>query len=213
MRLAAKSLRLCLVTDRDLSRGRPTLDIVGAAVRGGATMVQLREKNATTRAFLEEARALKEFLAPFGVPLAINDRLDIALAVGADILHVGQSDMHVDDVRRIAGDRLAVGLSITCEADMLRADARAADYLGVGPVYAQQTKPDATPPLGIEGFRALMQHATKPVVAIGGLNAGNSAPVLAAGAAGLAVVSAIVAADDVEKAAMELADLWLADRR
>lgn len=96
---------------------------------------------------------------------------------------------------------------------MLRADARAADYLGVGPVYAQQTKPDATPPLGIEGFRALMQHATKPVVAIGGLNAGNSAPVLAAGAAGLAVVSAIVAADDVEKAAMELADLWLADRR
>ncbi|MFO1117398.1 MAG: thiamine phosphate synthase [Beijerinckiaceae bacterium] len=213
MRLAAESLRLCLVTDRDLSRGRPTLDIVGAAVRGGATMVQLREKNATTRAFLEEARALKEFLAPFGVPLAINDRLDIALAVGADILHVGQSDMHVDDVRRIAGDRLAVGLSITCEADMLRADARAADYLGVGPVYAQQTKPDATPPLGIEGFRALMQHATKPVVAIGGLNAGNSAPVLAAGAAGLAVVSAIVAADDVEKAAMELADLWLADRR
>lgn len=212
MRIDPGALRLCLVTDRDLSRGRSTLDIVGAAVRGGATMVQLREKNASTRAFLEEARALKNFLAPLDVPLAINDRLDIALASGADILHVGQSDMHVDDVRRIAGDRLAIGLSITSQEEMLRADAKAADYLGVGPVYAQQTKKDATSPLGPEGFRALMKHARRPVIAIGGLNAENSAPILSAGAAGLAIVSAIVAADDVEKAAREIAGLLRARR-
>ncbi len=206
--LDARALKLCLVTDRDLSRGRSTLDIVAAAVRGGATMVQLREKNATTRLFVEEARALKQMLAPLGVALAINDRLDVALAVGADVLHVGQSDMRIEDVRRIAGEKLAVGLSITSEQDMLRADAGAADYLGVGPIFAQNTKPDATPPLGVEGFRALMKHARKPVIAIGGLTAQNSAPVLAAGADGLAVVSAIVAADDPEAATREFAQLW-----
>lgn len=205
--LDARALRLCLVTDRDLSRGRPLLDIVAAAVRGGATMVQLREKNASTRLFVEEARALKQMLAPLGVALAINDRLDVALAVGADVLHVGQSDMRVEDVRRIAGEKLAVGLSITCEQDMLRPDAQAADYLGVGPIFAQQTKPDATPPLGVEGFRALMRHARKPVIAIGGLTAANSGAVLAAGADGLAVVSAIVAADDPEAATREFAEL------
>lgn len=202
------ALRLCLVTDRDLSRGRSLLEIVAAAVRGGATMVQLREKNASTRLFVEEARALKQMLAPLGVALAINDRLDVALAVGADVLHVGQNDMRVEDVRRIAGEKLAVGLSITSEADMLREDARAADYLGVGPIFAQNTKPDATPPLGLEGFRALMKHGRKPVIAIGGLTAENSAAVLAAGADGLAVVSAIVAADDPEAATREFAGLW-----
>lgn len=205
--LDRRALRLCLVTDRDLSRGRPLLEIVAAAVRGGATMVQLREKNASTRLFVEEARALKQMLAPLGVALAINDRLDVALAVGADVLHVGQSDMRVEDVRRIAGEKLAVGLSITCEQDMLRADAQAADYLGVGPIFAQNTKPDATPPLGVEGLRALVKHARKPVIAIGGLTAANSAAVLAAGADGLAVVSAIVAADDPESATREFAEL------
>jgi thiamine-phosphate pyrophosphorylase len=206
--LDPRALRLCLVTDRDLARGRPLLEIVSAAVRGGATMVQLREKNASTRLFVDEARALKEMLAPSGVALAINDRLDVALAVGADVLHVGQSDMRVEDVRRIAGDRLAVGLSITCEQDMLRPDAQAADYLGVGPIFAQTTKPDATPPLGVEGLRALVKHARKPVIAIGGLTAANSAAVLAAGADGLAVVSAVVAADDPEAATRDFAGFW-----
>lgn len=206
--LDPRALRLCLVTDRDLARGRPLLEIVSAAVRGGATMVQLREKNASTRLFVEEARALKDMLGPLDVALAINDRLDVALAVGADVLHVGQSDMRIEDVRRIAGDRLAVGLSITCEQDMLRPDAQAADYLGVGPIFAQTTKPDATPPLGVEGLRALVKHARKPVIAIGGLTAANSAAVLAAGADGLAVVSAVVAADDVEAATRDFAGFW-----
>jgi len=195
------SLRLCLVTDRGLAAGRSVIDIALAAVRGGATMVQLREKDATTRAFVEQARALKAALAPLGVPLAINDRLDVALAVDADGLHVGQDDMPVEAARRLMGPGKFIGLSITAVEQVLRPDAAAADYLGVGPIYAQLTKNDAAPPLGLEGLRRLRGLTAKPIVAIGGLAPDNSAPVLAAGADGLAVVSAIVAAVDPEAAA------------
>ena len=146
-------LRLCLVTDRSLARGRPLVDIVDAAVRGGVTMVQLREKQATTRAFLEEARALKALLGPLGIALVVNDRLDIALAVDADGVHVGQTDMPVEEVRRLAGPGKIVGLSITNATQILRPDAPAADYLGIGPIYLQQTKDDAATPLGVEGLR------------------------------------------------------------
>ena len=193
-------LRLCLVTDRDLSRGRSLLEVVGAAVQGGATMVQLREKTAPTRAFLEEARALKALLSPLGVPLIINDRVDIALAVEADGVHVGQTDMPVEMVRALLGPGAIIGLSITNNAQINSPDAALPDYLGLGPLYLQQTKLNAATPLGVEGFRALRAATTKPVVAIGGLKADNSAPVLAAGADGLAVVSAIVGAPDVRAA-------------
>jgi thiamine-phosphate pyrophosphorylase len=194
-------LRLCLVTDRDLSLGRSLLDVVGAAVQGGVTMVQLREKTAPTRAFLDEARALKALLAPFGVPLIINDRADIALAVGADGVHVGQTDMPVEMLRGLLGPRAIIGLSITNHAQINSPDAALPDYLGLGPLYLQQTKLNAASPLGVEGFRALRAATAKPVVAIGGLKADNSPPVLAAGADGLAVVSAIVGAADVRAAA------------
>ena len=194
-------LRLCLVTDRDLSLGRSLLDVVGAAVQGGVTMVQLREKTAPTRAFLDEARALKALLAPLGVPLIINDRADIALAVGADGVHVGQTDMPVEMLRGLLGPRAIIGLSITNHAQINSPDAALPDYLGLGPLYLQQTKLNAASPLGVEGFRALRAATAKPVVAIGGLKADNSPPVLAAGADGLAVVSAIVGAADVRAAA------------
>src|ERR1022692_3986943 len=129
MPIDARVLRLCLVTDRGLARGRSLMQIVDAAVRGGVTMVQLREKAATTRAFLEEARALKSLLAPLGVHLIVNDRLDIATAVDADGVHVGQTDMPVEDVRRFLGPDKIVGLSITNAAQITRPDAAAADYL------------------------------------------------------------------------------------
>lgn len=208
MKLDPRSLRLCLVTDRRLAGGRPITEIVAAAIRGGATMVQLREKSATTRAFLEEARALKALLAPLGIPLIINDRVDIALAVDADGVHVGQTDLPIDEVRRIAGANKIVGLSITNAAQIARADAAAADYLGIGPLYQQQTKDDASTPLGIEGFRRLRAQTEKPVMAIGGLKPDNSALVLAAGADGLAVVSAIVGAEEPEMAARQFARLF-----
>jgi thiamine-phosphate pyrophosphorylase len=194
------SLRLCLVTDRSLSHGRSLVDVVGAALRGGITMVQLREKTATTREFLEEARALKALLTPHGIPLIINDRTDIALAVDAEGVHVGQKDMPVALVRAMLGPGKIIGLSITNRDQLARPDAALPDYLGMGPLYAQSTKADASTPLGVEGFRTLRAATTKPVIAIGGLKAENAAPVLAAGADGLAVVSAIVGAEDVKAA-------------
>jgi len=202
------SLRLCLVTDRDLAKGRALVEIVAAAVQGGVTMVQLREKSAPTRAFLEDALALKSLLAPLNVPLIINDRTDIALAVDADGVHVGQKDMPVDLVRQMMGPGKIIGLSITNHEQIARPDAGKTDYLGLGPLYLQQTKSDAATPLGVEGFRALRAATTKPVVAIGGLKADNSAPVLAAGADGLAVVSGIVAAEDPKAAAQAFTRLF-----
>ncbi|MDP2358914.1 MAG: thiamine phosphate synthase [Beijerinckiaceae bacterium] len=199
--------RICLVTDRELSAGRSLIDVVGAAVQGGVTMVQLREKTATTREFLEEARALKALLAPHGVPLIINDRVDIALAVDAEGIHVGQKDMPVAQVRALAPGRI-VGLSITNAAQMAGADTHLCDYLGVGPLYLQQTKPDASTPLGVEGFAKLRAMTDKPIIAIGGLKADKSAPVLAAGANGLAIVSGIISAADPKAAAAQFAALF-----
>lgn len=208
MAVDLRALRLVLVTDRDLGRGRALVDIVAAAARGGATMVQLREKQATTRAFLEEARALKAMLAPVGVRLVVNDRLDIALAIDADGLHVGQSDLPVGEARRLLGPDKIVGLSITEAGQTLRADAAEADYLGVGPVYVQQTKGDASAPLGLDGVSHIRRLTQKPIVAIGGLTPNNGAAVLTAGADGFAVISAIVAADDPEAEARRFARLF-----
>src|SRR4051812_33294316 len=172
-----KIWRLCLVTDRSLSRGRSLVDVVSAAVQGGVTMVQLREKDASTREFLAEAVALKTLLKPLGVPLIINDRIDIAQAIDADGVHVGQSDMPVEIVRQLIGPDKIIGLSITNQTQIEREDAKRSDYLGIGPLYLQTTKANASMPLGVEGFRALRALSFKPVMAIGGLNATNSAAV------------------------------------
>ena len=196
--------RVCLVTDRGLARGRSTLDIALAAVAGGATMIQLREKDLATRAFIEEARTLRERLAPLGVPLVINDRADVALAVGADGLHVGQDDMPYAMARALLPGKI-IGLSITALDQLDAADARAADYLGVGPIFAQATKADAAPPLGLEGLRAARRLTERPLMAIGGVTAANAAALRAAGADGVAIVSAIVAADDPQAATQEIA--------
>lgn len=193
--------RLCLVTDRDLAKGRPLVEVVTRAIAGGVTMVQLREKTATTRAFLDEARALKAILRDTGVPLIINDRVDIALAVEAEGVHVGQSDMPVEAVRALIGPGKLLGLSITDAAQMRAKDALEADYLGVGPIHPQHTKRDASAPLGIGGFAKLRAMTQKPVLAIGGVKAADAAMLRDEGADGLAVVSAIMAADDPEAAA------------
>lgn len=202
--------RLCLVTDRGLARGRSLIDIALAAVAGGATMVQLREKDLATRAFIEEARALKSRLAPLGAPLIINDRADIALAVDADGLHVGQDDMPLAMARALLGPGRIIGLSITALDQLDAADARAADYLGLGPIFAQMTKADAAAPLGLDGLRAARATTNRPLMAIGGVHAGVAAGLRRAGADGLAVVSAIVAAADPGQAAREIAAAFAA---
>ena len=204
MIFSASVCHLCLVTDRDLAAGRDFAALVRAAVKGGVTMVQLREKTASIRDFLEQALALRAALAGSGVPLVINDRVDIALAVDADGVHVGQSDMPVVEVRRLIGPGKIIGLSITNAAQMAQPDAFLADYLGIGPVFRQATKADAAQPLGIEGFARLRALAPgKPVMAIGGVKAQHALALRAAGADGLAVVSAIMAAEDAEAAARE----------
>jgi thiamine-phosphate pyrophosphorylase len=192
---------LYLVTDAGLSRGRTLLQVVGAALRGGVTVVQYREKSATTRRMIEEARELRKLCASAGVPFIVNDRVDVALAVDADGVHVGQDDMPAALVRRLIGDKKILGVSAGDPEEARRAVADGADYIGASPVFATPTKPDAPPPMGTEGLRRLARAVSIPVVAIGGMNAENAPSIMAAGASGIAVVSAIVAADDVERAA------------
>jgi thiamine-phosphate pyrophosphorylase len=198
---------LYLVTDRGLSRGRSTLEIVEAAVSGGVTCVQLREKSCSTREFIEQALAIKNFLKARQVPLIINDRLDVALAVAADGVHLGQSDIPLETARKIAAPSMVIGISAESVQDAVAAEAGGADYLGVSPIHATPTKTDTAPALGLEGLREIRQRVKIPLVAIGGLNKSNAAETIRNGANGVAVVSAIVSADDPGAAAMILKEL------
>jgi thiamine-phosphate pyrophosphorylase len=200
-------LSVYLVTDRTLCGARGVLDTVRDAIAGGVSIVQLRDPEAKTRVLVEEARALLALLRPAKIPFIVNDRVDVALAVDADGVHVGQSDMMAADARRLIGPRRILGLSITSEADLDKADLAGVDYLGVGPIYATLTKPDAAPPISVGGLRAVAERTSLPIVAIGGLHAGNADEVIAAGAGGVAVVSAICGAADARVAARELADV------
>lgn len=195
---------LYLVTDRSLSRGRSTLEIVRAAVRGGVTCVQLREKTCSTREFIAEALRIKSFLDSSSVALIINDRVDVALAVAADGVHLGQSDMPLAAARSIVGDSMVIGISVESRRDAVEAESGGADYLGVSPIFATPTKTDTAAPLGLAGLQAIRRVVKIPLVGIGGLNRGNAAEVVRSGADGVAVVSAIVAAEDPEQAAREL---------
>lgn len=199
-------LSLYLVTDRALSLGRQTLNIVAAAIRGGVTCVQLREKNCSTREFIEEARAIKALLQNSGaaVPLIINDRVDVAMAIGADGVHLGQTDMGLVDARRLLGKTMLIGISAESVEDALRAERDGADYLGISPVFATPTKTDTAPPLGLAGIRAIRAAVTLPLVGIGGIHQKNAADVLRAGTDGVAVVSAIVSAACPRSAAASL---------
>jgi thiamine-phosphate pyrophosphorylase len=195
---------LYLVTDRGLAMGRSTLDIVRAAVSGGVTCVQLREKECSAREFIEEALAVRDFLKERGVPLIINDRVDVALAVGADGVHLGQTDMPLKTAQKILGDSMIIGISAESLEDAVEAEKGGADYLGVSPIHATPTKTDTAPPLGLEGLRAIRRAVNLPLVGIGGLNLDNAADVIRSGGDGVAVVSAIVSAGDPAGAARNL---------
>lgn len=205
MGVRRESLRLCLVTDRSFLRGVSLSDVVAAAVDGGVTLVQLREKTLDIVAFAELGRAIKELLQPLGVPLIINDSVEVAAAVGADGLHVGQGDLPTEAARALLGPNATIGLSITAIEQMRKADVRFADYLGVGPIFASPTKPDAAAPLGLEGLALARTMTALPIVAIGGISAENATQTMAAGANGIAVVSAIMGAADAGAAARALA--------
>ncbi len=195
---------LYLVTDRKLARGRSLVDLVWAAVRGGVTCVQLREKQCCSREFLELALSLKEVLTPGNIPLIINDRLDVALAAGAAGVHLGQKDIPLLRAREVAGDRLIIGISAESLEDAVLAEKGGADYIGVSPIYSTPIKTDTAESLGLEGLRQIRQMVKLPLVGIGGLNKENAGRVIRGGAEGVAVVSAIVATQDPEEAAGEL---------
>lgn len=189
----------------DLPDGRILIDLVMAAVAGGATMVQLRDKSSDARLLVEQARALKAVLTPLGVPLIVNDRADIALAANADGLHVGQSDLSPADARKIVGSGRILGLSAGTADEARGATRRYADYVGIGPLYASVSKADAGPALEAAGFAALRrQLSALPAVAIGGIGSDNAGAAIVAGADGVAVVSAICRAEDPEAAARSL---------
>lgn len=202
-----QDLNLYLVTDRPLSLGRDMEWIVTQAVEGGVTMVQLREKDADTREFIELAQRLKAVLAPLGVPLLINDRVDVALAVDADGVHIGQSDMPYEMARRLLGPDKIIGLSVENMDDVRRANELDVDYVGISPVYSTTTKTDTAAPFGLEGLREAVRLSVHPTVAIGGMNARTAADVMACGTDGIAVVSAIVSADSPLEAARNLKEI------
>ena len=204
MKLRNIDYSVYLVTDRGLARGRSTFDIVTAATRGGATIVQLREKDLATRDFIAQAFSIQGFLKTRGIPLIINDRVDIAQAVAADGVHLGQTDMPLEMAKGILGDKMTIGISAESLEDAIAAEKGGADYLGVSPIYATPTKTDTAPALGLEGLRQIRKAVGLPLVGIGGLNRDNAADVIRNGADGVAVVSAIVAADDPETAARQL---------
>jgi len=195
---------LYLVTDRTLSLGRSIEEVVTAAVQGGVTCVQLREKDCPAGEFIDLALRLKPILESRSVPLIINDRLDVALAAGADGVHLGQSDIPLDLARKISEGRLIIGISAGSVEEAEKAEAGGADYIGISPVFSTPTKTDTGKPQGLEGVSEIREAVGLPLVGIGGLNAGNAAEVIRRGADGIAVVSAIVSAPDPEEAAGKL---------
>jgi thiamine-phosphate pyrophosphorylase len=195
---------LYVITDPRLSRGKSHLEVMRAAIEGGATAIQLRDKEASTRELIEVGQALRELTRERGVAFIVNDRVDVALAVDADGVHVGQDDMPAMLARKLVGPDKIVGVSASTVEEALQAEADGADYVSASPVFSTPTKTDTPPPTGLEGLRAFVETLRVPVVAIGGINEGNVEEVIKAGAAGVAVISAVVAAPDIAEAAKRL---------
>jgi len=204
MKFDKASLLLYAVTDRYWLGPGETLDqAVEKALKGGTTFVQLREKELDEETFLEEARQLKELCRQYNVPFVINDNVDIALAMDADGVHVGQSDMEAGDVRAKLGPDKIIGVSAQTVEQALLAQERGADYLGVGAVFATGSKDDADD-VSHETLQAICEAVDIPVVAIGGISKDNVGQLAGRGLAGIAVISAIFGQPDIEAAAADL---------
>ncbi|WP_017958054.1 thiamine phosphate synthase [Rhizobium leguminosarum] len=203
--MKAFDLSLYLVLDPDLCAGIGMVETARLAVAGGATMVQLRDKHAGTIRMIETGRALKQALDGTGALLIVNDDVEAAIAIGADGLHIGQEDMNAMRARAVIGPDMILGLSVENEALANAVDSGLVDYTGVGPVFATPTKADHKQPIGFDGLARLVKASPVPSVAIGGLKADHVAQVFAAGASGLAVVSAICGTPDPEAATRRIA--------
>ena len=198
--------RLCLVTDRLILKGRDLCESVEAACQGGVTMVQLREKDASSREFYEIAIRVKAITEKYGLPLIINDRLDVAMAVDADGLHVGQEDLPMDVARRLLGPEKIIGVSTATIEEAQLAEKQGADYIGVGAMFATPSKNEVRY-VSLEGLGQIKKAVSIPVMAIGGIGESNLQGVIVAGADGVAVISAILGQENIEEASARLFQL------
>lgn len=212
MKADPRTWSVYLVTDRALAGQRSLSDLVRAAIAGGVSVVQLREKHCTSREFFELAQEVRAITREAGIPLIINDRVDIASAVGADGVHLGQEDLPVAAARKVLGPHAVIGLSVERMEDVEEAEALDVDYYGVSPVFLTPTKAELTRAWGLEGLRAVRDRTRRPLIAIGGISASNAGDVIEAGADGVAVVSAICAAPDPQAATREILDRVLEAR-
>jgi len=193
--------RLYVITGSAFLRGRSLEEVITAAIRGGADTIQLREKDFGGRALLEAGRLLRRITAEHGVRLIVNDRIDVAIGVDADGVHLGQSDLPITVARDILGPGKIVGLSTHSVAEAVAAERAGADYIGLGPMFPTRTKLDTEPVVGPDGVRDVRRHVRLPIVAIGGIRPEHAAEIIGNGANAVAVISAVIGADDVEGAA------------
>lgn len=203
-RTLASRLSLIVVTDAAQTADRALVEVVRAALQGGAPSVQLRAKDASAREMVALARELLPLTRESGALLWVNDRVDVALAAGVDGAHLGDDDLPLEAARRIVPEGFLLGRSVETPEQACAAVVAGADYLGVGPAFATGSKSDAGAPIGVEGVERVARAVEVPVVAIGGIDATNTAPLAAAGAAGVAVIRAVMAAPDVESATRAL---------
>ncbi len=206
MRLDKKDLLLYAVTDRSWLNGETLCSQVEKAINGGASFIQLREKNLDSDTFLKEAKELKELCSKYKVPFVINDNVDIAVKIGADGVHVGQSDMEAGSVRKKLGENKIIGVSAQTVEQAVIAEKHGADYLGVGAVFSTNSKDDADD-VSHETLKAICEAVNIPVIAIGGIGKHNVTKLTGSGIVGIAVISAIFAQPDIEAAAKELKEL------
>lgn len=206
MKLDKKDLLLYAVTDRSWLYGETLGSAVEKALKGGATFVQLREKKLETEKFLEEAKEIKELCKKYHVPFVVNDNVDIAIAVDADGVHVGQKDMEAGNVRELIGRDKILGVSAQTVEQAILAEKRGADYLGVGAVFNTSTKADADY-VSYETLKAICEAVSIPVVAIGGINKDNIMELSGSGICGISVISAIFAQPDIVNATVQLKEL------
>lgn len=205
----ADYLKLYLVTDRGCCGNRDLVEVVKEAVKGGVTMVQLREKEISTAEFIRLALRLKQALKDTDTPIIINDRVDVALAVDADGVHLGQSDIPYEMARKILGKDKIIGLSVESMQDVEVANALDVDYIGVSPVFSTPTKTDTASPFGLDGLKKAVGMSVHPTVAIGGMNLSTLPDVVRTGVNGVAVVSAIMGAEDPFEASRKMRSILL----
>ena len=206
MKFDKETMLLYAVTDRSWLNGKSLYEQVEEAIKGGVTFVQLREKKLDEENFLDEALDIQNLCRKYGIPFVVNDNVKIAKMINADGVHVGQSDMGAENVRGILGDDKIIGVSVQTVEQAVLAEKQGADYLGVGAVFPTGSKVDAED-VSFETLKAICESVNIPVVAIGGISAGNVLKLKGSGISGIAVISAIFAAEDIEAAAKKLKEL------